>query len=336
MKHVLVVGGAGYIGSHTAKALAASGYEPVVLDDLSSGHQWAVRWGPLVRGNMTDRRLVTDVIQRHRIGAVLLFAANAYVGESMLDPRKYFENNVINSLSFLHALMDSCVSDVVFSSSCATYGIPADLPIVEEHLQRPVNPYGESKLFVERVLHWYGRAYGLRWVSLRYFNAAGADPEGEIGEEHDPEPHLIPLVIRAGLGRHPYVEICGTDYPTPDGTAVRDYIHVTDLADAHVLALKYLLEGGKSTAINLGTGRGHSVKEVISAVERATGRRVPVRDAPRRHGDPPALVSNPEKAFELIKWRPRFSSIEMVVETTLRWYLALPRAREVVHTASTV
>jgi len=300
----------------------------VVLDNLSTGHRWAVKWGPLIEGNLADSTFLRELITTHRIQAVIHFAAHAYVGESVKKPRQYFRNNVVATLNLLDALVDTGVRHIVFSSTCSTYGIPERSPIPEAHPQFPVNPYGESKLFIERALHWYGLAYGLCWVALRYFNAAGADPEGELGEEHHPEPHLIPRVIEAALGRLPRVQIYGTDYPTPDGTAIRDYVHVTDLAEVHVLALTYLLEGGESTAMNLGTGRGHSVQEVIAAVERVTGRRIPIQEAPRRPGDPPALVADPTRAVGLFRWRPRYSSIDTVVETALQWYTArTPLAR---------
>jgi UDP-arabinose 4-epimerase len=242
---VLVTGGAGYIGSHTAKRLARAGFRPVVLDNLSRGHAHAVKWGPFICGDLADSALIRRVMEEHSIQAILHFAAFAYVGESMSAPRNYFANNVSNTLNLLDVAVDLGVKNVVFSSTCATYGIPEIMPISEDEKQRPVNPYGEAKLFIERVLHWYAQAYGLRWVVLRYFNAAGADSEGEIGEDHEPETHLIPRAIQAALGELPSVDIYGTDYPTPDGTAVRDYIHVMDLADAHVLALQHLLGGDK-------------------------------------------------------------------------------------------
>ena len=317
---VLVTGGAGYIGGHTAKALAAAGIEPVVLDNLSTGHEANVRWGPLVRGDVGDRAFVRGVLREHGIEAVVHFAASAYVGESVHEPRRYFHNNVVASLALLDGMMDAGVDRIVFSSSCATYGVPDALPIDERHRQSPVNPYGDSKLFVERVLHAYGHAYGLRWVALRYFNAAGADPSGELGEDHDPETHLLPSVIEAALGRRPAVEVFGDDYPTPDGSAVRDYVHVADLADAHVRALDYLLEDGPSIALNLGTGRGHSVSEVIDTVERAGGRSVPVRRAPRRLGDPPALVADASGARRHLGWEPRLSELEVIVRTAWDWH----------------
>ena len=325
MTRVLVTGGAGYIGSHTAKALAHSGFAPVVLDDLSGGHRWAVKWGPLAEGNLADGALLRSLITAQRIEAVIHFAAHAYVGESVRRPREYFHNNVINTLNLLDALVDTGVSHIVFSSSCASYGVPEEKLIIESHLQRPINPYGESKLFVERALHWYGHAYGIKWAALRYFNAAGADPEGELGEEHHPEPHLIPRVIQAALGELPHVEIFGTDYPTADGTAIRDYVHVTDLAAAHVLALNYLRKGGESTAINLGTGKGYSVEEVISTVERVTSCMVSVQKAPRRAGDPPVLIADSAKAARLLHWSPRHSSLQAIVETAWGWHATTSR-----------
>ena len=240
---ILVTGGAGYIGSHTAKLLAAAGHEPVIFDDLSQGHEWAVKWGPLERGSLSDPERLAEVFARRKIDAVVHFAANALVGESMTNPAKYFQNNTVGTLNLLNAMREAGVGTIVFSSTCATYGDPIRVPIDETHPQSPVNPYGESKLMVEKILRWYGDSYGLRWMALRYFNAAGADPDGEIGEDHDPESHLIPLVIGAALGTRPPVKIFGTDYPTPDGTAVRDYVHVMDLADAHLRAIERLRTG---------------------------------------------------------------------------------------------
>jgi UDP-arabinose 4-epimerase len=317
---ILVTGGAGYIGSHTCKALARAGDLPVTLDNMVHGHKAAVRWGPLVDGDIRDRSLVERTIREHRVDAVVHFAGHAYVGESMRDPGKYFGNNVAGSLALLEAVQACGVGCIVFSSTCATYGIPESLPIGDEHPQRPINPYGESKLFVERALHWYGVAHGLRSVALRYFNAAGADPDGEIGEDHDPETHLIPLAIGAALGTGAPLQIYGTDYSTPDGTAVRDYVHVADLADAHVRALDYLDAGGESTAFNLGTGRGHSVREVIVAVEQVARCELPRREAPRRQGDPPSLVAAPGRSRELLGWVPRRSDLEAIIATAWRWH----------------
>jgi UDP-glucose-4-epimerase GalE len=246
------------------------------------------------------------------------FAACAYVGESMTQPQKYFRNNVVNSLSLLDAMRETGVTNIVFSSTCATYGDPVRLPLDESHPQNPVNPYGDSKLFIEKALRWYGLAYGLRWVSLRYFNAAGADVEGEIGEAHDPEPHLIPLVIQATMGERPEVGILGTDYATPDGTAIRDYIHVEDLAQAHILAIKHLANGGESGAFNLGTGRGYSVREIIAAVEKHSGRKVPAREKGRRAGDPERLVAGAERASHVLGWRP-VHDLDSIVATAWAW-----------------
>ena len=318
--NILVTGGAGYIGSQTAKVLAASGHLPVVIDNMTNGHDWAVKWGPLESGDLGDADFLNAVFERHRIDAVIHFAASAYVGESMTNPRKYFRNNTVNTLNLLDTMVDHGTVHIVFSSSCATYGVPERVPIDEAHPQAPVNPYGESKLFVERILHWYGVAYGVRSVPLRYFNAAGADPDGEIGEVHDPETHLIPLAIDAAQGVRPPVSVFGTDYPTPDGTAIRDYIHVADLAEAHVRALDYLTDGGVTTAINLGTGKGHSVREVIAAVEQVAGRPVPHVDSPRRAGDPPRLVAEARKAGEVLGWTPRYPELRTIVEHAWRWH----------------
>lgn len=317
--NVLVVGGAGYIGSHTAKTLKKAGHTPVVFDNLSTGHRWAVRWGPLVEADLTDKNAVLQTLHDHQIDAVIHFAANAYVGESMQSPAKYFRNNVANMLNLLEAMHESNNQPIVFSSSCTTYGIPERVPISEDFPQSAISPYGESKLMGEKMLKWFGECYGMGWVALRYFNASGADPEGEIGEVHDPETHLIPLVIDAALSKRPPVKIFGTDYPTPDGTAIRDYIHVMDLADAHVRALRYLLEGGPSTAFNLGTGKGHSVREVIAAVEQVGGRKVSAEEAPRRAGDPPALVADPTKARTVLGWEASYTDIYRIVETAWRF-----------------
>ncbi len=317
--HVLVTGGAGYIGSHTAKALAEAGFEPVVLDNLQRGHREAVRWGPLIEADLGDRTALEEVFTAYPIEAVLHFAAFASVGESMQSPGLYFRNNLVNTLGLLETMRDRGVRNIVFSSTCATYGNPQQIPITESHPQQPVNPYGESKLMVERMLYWFGSIHGLRSVALRYFNAAGADPQGEIGENHEPETHLIPLAISAAMGLSKALEIYGTDYDTPDGTAIRDYLHVTDLGSAHVAALRYLQGGGATTAINLGTGQGHSVREVTSMVERISGRKVPVREIGRRAGDPPSLIADAAKANEVLKWSPRHSTLEEIVQTAWNW-----------------
>jgi UDP-arabinose 4-epimerase len=318
MPSVLVTGGAGYVGSHACKALAAAGFTPVAFDNLSQGHRRAVRWGPLEVGDITDARALRQAAQRHGCRAMLHFAAHAYVGESMAAPAKYFRNNAAGSLSVLEAATDLGLDAVVLSSSCAVYGIPDHLPVTEAQPSHPANPYGESKRQMERMAGWFGSVHGLRWMALRYFNAAGADPDGEIGEDHEPEPHLIPRAITAATDGVP-LAINGTDYPTADGTAVRDYVHVTDLADAHVLALRHLLRGGECDALNLGSGTGHSVRAVIDTVERVVGRRVAVRAMPRRPGDPPALVADATLARERLGWRPRHSQLATIVETAWRW-----------------
>ena len=317
---ILVTGGAGYIGSHAAKTLAQAGLQPVVLDNLQRGHRESVQWGPLIEADTGDRGALENVFRQHSIEAVMHFAAFAYVGESMHEPGLYFRNNAAGTLNLLDTMRLCGIKTIVFSSTCATYGNPERVPISEDHPQHPVNPYGESKLMVERLLHWFGSIHGLRWIALRYFNAAGADPDGRLGEQHDPETHLIPLAISAAMGRIEALEIYGTDYDTPDGTAIRDYLHVTDLAEAHVAALKYLRDGGQSTAINLGTGHGHSVREVVAMVERVSGRKVPVREVGRRAGDPPRLVADARKSAELMGWHPARSSLEEIVRTAWNWY----------------
>src|SRR4051812_3103249 len=318
--NVLVTGGAGYIGSHTAKTLKSAGHDPIVLDNLTYGHESAVQWGPFEAGDLADVAFLRGVFDRHAIDAVIHFAANAYVGESMTDPRKYFRNNTFNTLNLLDTMVERGVMRIVFSSTCATYGDPQRIPIDEAHPQAPVNPYGESKLFVERILHWYGRAYNLRSVALRYFNASGADPDGAIGEDHDPETHLIPLVIEAALGRRPPPGPIGTPYPAEDGTALRDSIHGIELPDAPLLALDYLAGGGASAAINLGTGRGHSVREVIEAVEVVGGKAVPRTSSPRRAGDPPQLVADPRRAKDVLGWTPRYPDLRTIVEHAWKWH----------------
>lgn len=314
---VLVTGGAGYVGSHTAKALARAGIEPVVYDNLSAGFRSAVRYGPLVEGDLADTALLRRTLEG--IEGVLHFAASISVAESVENPQKYFRNNVVNTLHLLDAMVSVGVRNIVFSSSAAVYGNPEKAPILEDHPKNPTNPYGESKLMMERAIRWYAQAYSLRYAALRYFNASGADPEGELGECHDPEIHLIPLVIDAALGRRPHVQIFGTDYPTPDGTAIRDYIHVTDLAEAHVLALRSLAAGGENRELNLGTGKGHSVREVVEVVERVSKRKVPYRDAPRRAGDPAILVADPARASSVLNWSPQRPELDIIVEDAWKW-----------------
>ena len=321
---VLVTGGAGYIGSHTVKALRASGADVVILDDLSAGHRAAAKalHAPLEEGSITDTARVLELMKAHEVNAVMHFAAWLSVPDSVKDPIGYYQNNVAGALSVFRAAVEAGVRHVIFSSTAATFGNPLETPITEEHPQRPINAYGETKLAVERALPHFERAYGLRSVVLRYFNAAGADPDGVLGEDHDPETHLIPLVVGAAQGRRPPVGILGTDYPTPDGTAVRDYIHVMDLADAHLRALDRLRNGESSQAINLGTGRGHSVREVVDAVARVSGRRVPVVEKARRPGDPAELVAAPARARDVLGWTCRYAELETIVRHALAWHEA--------------
>jgi UDP-arabinose 4-epimerase len=318
---VLIVGGAGFIGSQTAKQVAAAGLEPVVFDNLSSGHRWALRWGPFEEGELDDRTAIDRAMKKHAVTAVIHFAARIEVGESVRDPSKYFRNNLVGTLNLLDAMVESGVRDLVFSSSAAVYGRPVEVPLREDHPLAPLSPYGDSKLFVERILRWYGDAYGLRWAALRYFNAAGADPDGGLGESHSPESHLIPLAIAAALGGDP-LTVFGTDYPTPDGTAIRDYVHVADLAEAHVLALRHLAAGGDSFEANVGTGVGHSVRAVIDAVERVSGLSVTRRESARRTGDSPELVADARKIEALLGWRPRYGQLEVMVEHAFRWHVS--------------
>ncbi|MEJ8572853.1 UDP-glucose 4-epimerase GalE [Microbaculum marinum] len=318
---VLVVGGAGYIGAHACKALARAGFQPVVYDDLSTGHADFVKWGPLVTGDVRDREGVEKALRQWRPAAVMHFAALALVGESMRDPGRYYDVNVVGTLRLLQAMVACGVRDLVFSSSCAVYGDPGVDRISENLAERPVNPYGATKLACERMMGDFETAQRVRSVRLRYFNAAGADPGGDIGERHDPETHLVPIVIAAALDRSAVpVEIFGSDYPTPDGTAIRDYVHVCDLADAHVAAVRYLQEGGASRTVNLGTGAGASVSEVIAAVESVTGVDVPTRRSHRRAGDPPRLVADPTRAETLLGWRARSTQLRTMVEDACRWH----------------
>lgn len=318
---ILVTGGAGYIGSHVAKELARAGHMPVVLDNLCRGHKWAVKWGPLLRLDLGDRDALFSAFRQHTFDAVIHLAAYAYVGESMLKPAEYLQNNVVNTGNLLDAMAASRVNKIIFSSSCSTYGDPQFLPINEDHPQNPKSPYGESKRLVERMLEERQNADQLCWAALRYFNAAGADPEGEIGEAHDPEPHLIPNAIAAALGDIPELQVYGTDYDTPDGTAIRDFIHVTDLARAHLAALEHLCATGRSGPFNLGTGLGHSVRQVVSAVEKRAQSEVPVNFRPRRAGDPAVLVAEASRAAVELRWEPRYSSLETMIESAHRWYV---------------
>lgn len=322
---VLVLGGAGYIGSHVNLALAERGYKTVTLDNLVYGHRESVLCGELVVGDIADSRLVDELFSRFRFDAVMHFAAYAYVGESVVDPAKYYQNNVVNTLAFLDVMKNHTTRAIVFSSTCATYGIPSLVPIPEDHAQNPINPYGAGKLMVERILKDYATAYGFHHAILRYFNAAGADLAGRIGEWHDPETHLIPLVLRAGLGQAGPVTILGADYETPDGTCVRDYIHVSDLASAHILAMEKILSERRSMIYNLGTGNGTSVKEIVNAAETVTGHPVPVKVGPRRPGDPPVLVGDARRAVKELGWKPCVSDIHTIISSAWNWELRRAR-----------
>lgn len=313
---VLVIGGAGYIGSHAARALKRAGHDVIVFDNLSTGYEFLASGFELIKGDILDASALAPALSR--ADAIMHFAAHAYVGESVANPKKYFHNNVEGGLSLLNTALTAGVKKIIFSSTCAVYGEPANVPIEENIPRQPVNPYGVSKLFFEQALESYDRAYEFRFASLRYFNASGADESGEIGELHDPETHLIPLALRAAAGLGPELHVFGTDYPTPDGTCIRDYIHVNDLADAHVKALEHLAAGKPSFAVNLGTGKGASVQEVISAVEKVTGKRVPRKNVPRRPGDPPALVANPAKAEALLHWKAT-RNLQDIVKTAWNW-----------------
>jgi UDP-glucose 4-epimerase len=318
-RRILVTGGAGYIGSHASRTLSQAGYDVVVLDNLSAGHRQAVEGVALIQGDVSDVPLVRSVLRDHRISAVMHFAALLDVGASVRDPAGYYRNNVVGTLGLLEAMAAETVRLFVFSSTCATYGEPIETPIVETHPQRPINSYGETKLAIERALPHFERAYGIHSVALRYFNAAGAHPDGDIGEDHSPEIHLIPRAIHSATGGE-CLQVFGDDYPTPDGTCLRDYIHVVDLAEAHVKALEALAETGRSTAYNLGTGTPHSVRQVIESVERVINRRVPWTLGPRRHGDPAVLYAAAHKAQAELHWKPRFADLDSIVATAWRWH----------------
>jgi UDP-glucose 4-epimerase len=317
---ILVTGGAGYIGSHTVKALRKEGFEVVIFDNFSSGKQQLVLGGTVIHADLSDKNALAEVFQEHDFFGVMHFASLIQVGESYLDPQKYFQGNLVTTLNLLEAMLDAGVKDFIFSSSAAVYGIPAEIPIPESHPLDPYNPYGQSKYFVEKILSEYARAYGLRFYSLRYFNAAGADPEGQLGEMHDPETHLIPNLLLSLLKPHKVFQLYGTDFPTADGTAIRDYIHVTDLASAHVLALQSLQSGAESGHINLGANRGYSVKEVIQQVERITGKAINYQTTPRREGDVPELLASNQLARQKLKWQPQYSDLETIIQTAWDWH----------------
>ena len=317
---ILVTGGAGYIGAQTAKILAEAGYQPLVLDNLSHGHREFTKWGTFIPCDLGDTVRLRDIFLTYNIRAVMHFAGFAYVGESVTDPAKYYRNNVANTLNLLEGMREAGVDKIIFSSTCATYGVPQIIPTPETHPQFPINPYGNCKLMVETMLRDFCSAYQMKYVALRYFNAAGADPDGEIGEWHEPETHLIPLAFDAACGKS-QLSIFGIDYDTADGTCVRDYIHVCDLATAHVQALEFLSSGGESMALNLGNGHGFSVRDVIATVERISGKIVDFKVAPRRPGDPPVLVGSSERAQQILNWRPRFSELETIISSAWKWYL---------------
>ncbi len=325
MNTILVVGGAGYVGSHAVRQLVRENIPVLVMDNLVYGHRELVRGVDLIEGDLQDLALLERIFSEHSIEAVMHFAAYCYVGESVTDPAKYYQNNVASTLNLLKAMLKYRVRKFIFSSTCATYGVPQKLPLTEDHPQTPINPYGATKLMVERMLSDFDSAYGLKSIPFRYFNAAGADPEADIGEWHEPETHLIPLVLDAAAGIRNSVQVYGTDYPTPDGTCIRDYIHVTDIAQAHILGLKHLLAGKSSEAFNLGNGNGFSVREVIRAVEKVTGRKPKVIESERRAGDPAVLVGSSDRARQVLGWQTRFPRLESIVDTAWKWHQRLNR-----------
>lgn len=327
-RDVLVVGGAGYIGSHMCKMLAQKGYQPVVLDNLVCGHRQAVKWGPFYKGDMADADLFEKIVAGHDIAAVMHFAAFCYVGESVEDPAKYYLNNVAETIGLLQLMRKANIDKFIFSSTCATYGEPEQVPIFEDHSQNPINPYGRSKHMVEQMLADYQAAYDFNACALRYFNAAGADPDGELGEDHAPETHLIPLVLKVALGQREKVSIFGDDYITPDGTCIRDYIHINDLAQAHLLALEHLLGGGTGGFYNLGNGDGYSVKQVIETARKVTGHEIPAKTTPRRPGDPAILVGAAQKVKEKWGWQAQFPDLKSIIQTAWNWHKAHPNGYE--------
>ncbi|MFM7364617.1 MAG: UDP-glucose 4-epimerase GalE [Cuspidothrix sp.] len=320
---ILVTGGAGYIGSHTVLALKQAGYNVVILDNLVYGHRDLVEQVlqvELIAGDTSDRPLLDHLFQSRNFTAVMHFSAYAYVGESVTDPAKYYRNNVLGTLILLESMLAASIKKFVFSSTCATYGVPNFIPITENHPQNPINPYGATKLMVEKILADFDVAYNFKSVCFRYFNAAGANPQGLLGEDHNPETHLIPLILQTALGQRESIAIFGTDYPTPDGTCIRDYIHVNDLADAHILGLEYLLNGGESEVFNLGNGNGFSVKQVIATAEDVTGMVISVKECDRRPGDPPALIGTSEKARKILNWQPKYPGIKDIVAHAWQWH----------------
>jgi len=319
LKHILITGGAGYIGSHINKLLCEKGYSTVVLDNLVYGHKEAVKWGYFEKVDLNDIEGIKAVFGKYDISTVFHFAAYAYVGESVEAPAKYYRNNVINTINLLDVMLEHNVKQIIFSSSCATYGTPEQVPIKENAVQNPINPYGRTKYMMEQVLSDYGKAYGIKHCNLRYFNAAGADPDGEIGESHTPETHIIPLVLDAAKNGST-VNVFGTDYPTRDGSCIRDYIHVSDLAQAHVQAMEYLVNGGNSTSINLGNGTGTSVLELIDTARKVTGKEILTNISDRRDGDPPELIGSSELATEILGWKPMYNDIETIIRHAWKWF----------------
>ena len=317
---ILIVGGAGYIGSHVNKVLNERGYETIILDNLSYGHEESVKWGTLCKCDLANINEVDDIFTKYDINAVMHFSSFIDVGESVRNPEKYYNNNVVNTMNLLNVMLKHDVKKFIFSSTCATYGIPQKIPLTENHPQNPINPYGWTKLMVERILKDYDTAYGLKSVILRYFNASGADESGIIGEWHNPETHLIPLILDAAMGKREDIKIFGTDYDTPDGTCIRDYIHVTDLADAHILSLEYLNKNNQSNQFNLGNGQGFSVREVIESVKRVTGRNFNVTQTQRREGDPAILIGSSKKAKDTLGWDPQYVNIDKIIETAWNWH----------------
>ena len=324
MKNILVLGGAGYIGSHTVKRLLIKGYNPIVVDNLIYGHKEAVLARDFYQIDIGDRLALNSVFKKYKIDAVVHFAAFAYVGESVKSPQKYYQNNLINTINVLDCMLENNVKNIVFSSTCATYGNPQYSPLDEKHPQNPINPYGWTKFMVEKVMEDYEHAYGLKSICLRYFNAAGADKDGELCEKHNPETHLIPLVLQVALGEREYISVFGNDYDTPDGTCIRDYIHVEDLAEAHILAIEKLISEGKSYRINLGTGIGTSVNEIIEAAKRVSGKEIPVLYVDRREGDPPKLVASNAYAQDVLYWVPQYTNIDDIVRSAYKVMLNPP------------
>ena len=326
---ILVCGGAGYIGSHTVKELLDRGYDVLVADSLETGHKSAVdRRAKLFVGNLMDEQFMDSVFQENKIEAVIDFAAYSLVGESVTNPLKYFENNVCGTLALLKKMKQYDVKYIVFSSTAATYGEPENIPILENDKTIPTNPYGESKLIIEKMLRWFDEAYGIKYCALRYFNAAGAHISGEIGEDHSPETHLIPIILQVALGKREKISIFGNDYDTQDGTCIRDYIHVTDLADAHILALEKIKKENKSAVYNLGNGKGFSVKEVIEMTRKVTGKIIPEEIAPRRAGDPSILIASSEKVTKELQWNPKYDSLEKIIDTAWNWHKNHPNGYE--------